>query len=98
MTFLPFRSVKDLHKAFPDQFDQIGNCKATLHLKKDTTPLIDPPYKYSIHLRDKLKKQLDQMERNSIVGESTHHTDWCRSLTTTLKKDGSLSLVNLGQD
>eukprot|EP00057_Strongylocentrotus_purpuratus_P029010 XP_011683484.1 PREDICTED: uncharacterized protein K02A2.6-like [Strongylocentrotus purpuratus] len=88
----PIRSAKDLQAAYPDQFDQIGNFsgKATLHLKKDATPSIDAPRKCSIHLRDKLKKELDQMERNGIIRKVTHHTDWCSSLTTALKKDGSL--------
>ena len=59
----PIRSVNDLKQAFPDQFDKIGNFKgkATLHLKDDAIPSIDPPRKCSVHIREKLKKELDQM-------------------------------------
>ena len=38
----------------------------------------------------KLKQELDNMERQDIIKKVDHHTDWCSSLTTTVKKDGSL--------
>ena len=93
-THPPIQSVTDLRQAFPDQFDQIGDFKgkATLHLKDDAIPTIDPPRKCSVHLQEKLKRELDQMERNGIIRKVDHHTDWCSSLTTALKKDGSLRI------
>ncbi|KAJ8049065.1 hypothetical protein HOLleu_01628 [Holothuria leucospilota] len=40
------RSIQDLTTRYPDQFDTIGNFKmeATLHLKEDAQPSIDPPH------------------------------------------------------
>jgi len=88
----PIKSVRDLKKMFPDQFDKIGSFKtpAKLHLKPDAQPTIDAPRKCSIHIRDKLKQEIDKMEADGIIKKVEHHTDWCSSITTATKKDGSL--------
>jgi transposase InsO family protein len=85
-------SIESLKTQFPDQFDKIGNLEgeAVLHLKDDAIPSIDAPRKCSIHLKDKLKKELDMMEEQKIIEKITHHTDWCSSITTTVKKNGDL--------
>ena len=85
-------SVEDLKRAFKNQFDQIGNLpgKATLRLKDDAVPFIDPPRKYAIHLKARLKEELDSMESLGIITKVTGHSDWCSSLVTSIKKDGSL--------
>jgi len=85
-------SVQDLIKMYPQQFDTIGSFKgeAKLHLKDDARPSIDAPRKCSVHLRDKLQKELQTMEKQGVIRKINHHTDWCSSLTTTVKKDGSL--------
>ena len=90
----PIQSVHDLQQAFPEQFDKIGSFKgeAKLHLKDDATPSIDPPRKCSVHVQEKLKRELEQMENDGIIKKVDHHTDWCSSLTTALKKDGSLRI------
>ena len=90
----PIKSVEDLKSSFPEQFDTIGNFrgKAVLHLKEDAEPTIDAPRKCSVHLKDKIKAELDDMEKNGIIRKVEHHTDWCNSMTTTVKKDGSIRL------
>jgi len=85
-------SVESLMTLYPEQFDTIGNFKgeAKLHLKDDAIPNIDPPRKCSIHLKDKLKAELDSMERQQVIEKVTYHTDWCSSITTTVKKNGDI--------
>ena len=85
-------SIEDLQRIWPDQFDRIGNFKgpATIHLKENATPYIDAPRKCSIHLKNKLKAELDRMEADGVIRKVTHHTDWCSSITTSMKKDGSV--------
>ena len=77
---------------FPTQFDKIGSLpgKVHLHLQDGVTPFIDPPRKYSIHLKPKLKAELDKMEMQQVIIRVTEHSDWCSSLVTSIKKDGSL--------
>ena len=86
------RTVDDLISRWPGQFDRIGNFKdpATLLLKEDADPHIDAPRKCSIHIKDKLKAELDKMEKQCVIRKVTHHTDWCSSITTSVKKDGSI--------
>ena len=85
-------SIADLKKQFPDQFDRIGSFegKASLFLKRDARSSIDAPRKCSIHLKAKLQQELDTMEKDGITRKIEHHTDWCSSITTSMKKDGSL--------
>ena len=51
-------SIKDLQQLYSDQLDQIGNLpgKAKLYVKDG-----DPPRKYSIHMKLKLKAELDSV-------------------------------------
>ncbi|XP_071494907.1 uncharacterized protein [Diadema antillarum] len=88
----PLKSVKDLQVLYPEQFDRIGNFRgeATLHVKEGAVPTIDAPRKCNVHVKDKLKAELDSMEKQGIIRQNDHHTDWCSSITTVLKKDGSL--------
>ena len=85
-------SIDDLKKQFPDQFDRIGSFegKAGLFLKRDARPWIDAPRKCSINLKARLQQELDSMENDGIIRKIEHHTDWCSSITTSVKKDGSL--------
>ena len=85
-------SIADLKKQFPDQFYRIGSIegKASLFLKRDARPSIDAPRKSSIHLKARLQQELDTMDNDGILRKIEHHTDWCSSITTSVKKDGSL--------
>ena len=85
-------SIDDLKKQFPDQFDRIGRFegKASLFLKRDARPSIAAPLKCSIYLKERLQQELDTLENDGIIRKIEHHTDWCSSITTRVKKDGSL--------
>ena len=85
-------SVDDLKMMFPEQFDVIGNLpgEAHLYLEKDAMPSIDAPRKYPIHMEKKLKIELDMMESQGVIRAVEEHSDWCSSLTTTIKKNGTL--------
>ena len=87
-------SIEDLKMQFPEQFDRIGSFKdnATLLLKAEAKPSIDAPRKCSIHLKSKLQQELDAMTNDGITRKIEHHTDWCSSIATRVKRDGSLSV------
>nr|XP_054760675.1 uncharacterized protein LOC129266939 [Lytechinus pictus] len=90
----PITSVRDLKQAYPNQFDAIGSFrgKAMLHVKDDAKPTIDAPRKCSVHLQDKIKAELDSMEQQGVIRKIEYHTDWCSSMTTVVKKDGSIRI------
>ena len=87
----PIKSVEDLKTRYPHA---LGNFKgeAHLYLKNDAKPTIDAPRKCSIHLKPKLQAELDKMEKDGVIRPVTYHTDWCSSITTSVKKDGSLRI------
>ena len=71
------KSIDDLKRLYPNQLDTLGSfkTKVRLHLQDDTTPHIDPLHKCSIHLKEKLKNEIDQMEQDGVIRPVTHHTD-----------------------
>ena len=75
-----------------DRFDYIVSFRGNLSLsvKPDVTPSTDAPRKCSIHIKAKLKQELDCMEENGIIKKIEHHTDWCSSIATSVKQEGSL--------
>ena len=68
---------------YPQQFDKIGNFEGTarLHLKDDAEAFIDAPRKCSMHIKDKLKQEIENMVSQKVIRKVDEHTDWCSSLT-----------------
>lgn len=85
-------SVEDLKKIYPDQFDTIGNFEGSvrLHLKDNAEPYVAAPRRCSVHMRDKVREALDDMEKKGIIRKINEHTDWCSNVCFVTKKDGSL--------
>ena len=84
--------VNDLKRAYPQQFDTVGNFagEAKLLLKDDAEAFIDAPRKCSIHMKEKLKQELQTMVTQGVIRKVDEHTDWCSSLAYSTKKDGSI--------
>uniref|UniRef100_A0A8C7WXQ6 Gypsy retrotransposon integrase-like protein 1 n=1 Tax=Oryzias sinensis TaxID=183150 RepID=A0A8C7WXQ6_9TELE len=91
---LHINTIEDLKKAYANQFDKLGNFSGTakLLLKEGAEPFQDPPRKCSIHIKDKLKKELDNLVEQDVICKVEVHTDWCSSLAYSTKKDGSLRI------
>lgn len=81
-----------LKAMFPESFDAIGNIegKVKLHLKDNAEPFIAAPRKCSIHMKDKIKAELDNMEDKGIIRKVNEHTDWCSNVCFVTKSDNSL--------
>ena len=61
-----------------------------MHLKPDAVPFVDAPRRFPVHLRDRLKAELDRRIEQQIIESIEHHTDWRSSITCAEKKDGTL--------
>ena len=81
-------TINDLKHWFPDCFDGIGCFEGPeqLYTKPNAEPFIDPPRRCPIHIRDKVKSELQRMEDMGIIRPVTSHTDWCSSVTYAVKK------------
>ena len=86
--------LSDAKRAFPDQFDRMGDfeCEEDLEVKEDARGSIDALHKTPIHIKDTLKASLDQMEADGVIRKVTEYTEWCSSLAYSKKKDGSLRI------
>ena len=63
-----------------------------MQLKDDATPVIHAPRKVLASLRDKLKKELDQMEADGIIEKVDEPTEWVNSMVIVEKKTGELRI------
>ena len=70
-------NINDLKRAYPQQFDAIRNFsgEAKLVLKDDAESFIDAPRKRSIHMKDKLKRELENMVSQGVIRKVEEHTD-----------------------
>lgn len=87
-------NIDQLKSEYPNQFDKIGNFsgKAQLILKPDAEPFIDAPRKCSIHIKEKLRNEIDNLIEQGVLRKVEEHTDWCSSMAFSTKKDGSLRI------
>lgn len=79
---------------YADVFNGIGLLpgKSEIRIKDDAVPVVHPPRKVPVAIRDKLKTELDRMESLEIICKVTEPTEWVNSLVTVQKADGSLRL------
>jgi hypothetical protein len=87
-------SVKELVQQYPDQFDQIGQFPGKYHivLKEESHPVIHPPRKCSIHIREELKAELDDMEHQEVIQKVNEPTDWVNSIALSRRANGKLRI------
>ena len=79
---------------FEDCFRELG-CLPEVHhinLKPDVTPIVHPPWRIPYALRDKLRDQLQPMEKLGIMGKVSESTDWVNSLVIVSKPKGKLRI------
>ena len=87
-------SVDDLVKAYPNQFDKIGNFPGEYHICTDPNipPVVHSPRKTPIQLKDDIKKLLDEMEALKVIRRVSEPTDWVSSLAYSRKSNGDLRI------
>lgn len=65
-----------------DLFTGYGKFAGTVSLEIDDSivPSIQPPRRVPIAMREKLKKELEQLERDGLIVKEASHTDWVSNL------------------
>ncbi|GFO29208.1 transposon ty3-i Gag-Pol polyprotein [Plakobranchus ocellatus] len=88
-------SVEDLKTLFPGQFDTLGSFQNNFHIQidKNATPVVQPPRKYPVHIKNELKQELDRMESLNVIRKETEPTDWVNSIAFSRKSNGKLKLT-----
>lgn len=83
----------DITSEFKDVFYGIGLFpgECDIHLKPDAVPVVYPPRKVPVALREPLKAELQRMEDCEIITKVTEPMDWVSSFVATEKpKSGKL--------
>ena len=71
-----------------DVFEGLGSFPGEhkIQLQPEVNPLIHPPRKVPIALRDKLEKELERMESLEVIAKVTEPNDWVNSIATPEKQ------------
>ena len=88
---LPAIKNKDVLQAlYPDRFDGIGKFEGKYHIvtDPDVPPVVHAPRKCPIHIKDDIKKELDEMVSLGVIKPVTEPTDWVSSVAYSQKSNG----------
>ncbi|XP_062574225.1 uncharacterized protein K02A2.6-like [Saccostrea cucullata] len=81
---------------YQDLFSGLGCLPGTYSIKVDENiqPVIHPPRKIPIALRDKVKEELDRMEREGVIVKQREPTKWINSMTKLDDESSKLCTFN----
>ncbi|KAG1704766.1 hypothetical protein GQR58_003952 [Nymphon striatum] len=90
----PVSTLSNLRVLYPDRFLGLGKFPGThtLSLDKNVHPTQHRPRRAPVQLRDKIKAELDRMEKLDVIRPVTEPSDWVSSITYVQKPDGSLRI------
>lgn len=76
-----------LLQEYADIFQSIGEFsgECNLHVDPDTAPVVYPPRRVPLALRDRLKQELDRMEECIVICKVTKPTEWVNALIVVEK-------------
>ena len=92
----PIQGKEDLIRQYPACFDGIGKLQGAYHISVDPTvpPVVHPPRRVPISLKDDIQKELNEMTENGIIKkiEDGEPTAWVNSLVYRRKPNGELRI------
>ena len=95
---IPIRDKQDLITQYPECFDGIGKFQGEYHITVDPNvpPVIHPPRRVPISLKDDIKSELDDIVKNGIITklEEGEPTPWVNSLVYRRKQNRRPSREN----
>ncbi len=79
---------------FADIFKGIGCFEGTWKITVDPSvpPVVHPPRRIPVSLKDKLKNELDSLVSQGIISPVTYPTDWVNSFVCVTKSNGNIRL------
>ena len=80
---------------FKDLFDNtIGKLPVVYKMKidKDAVPVVKPPRKIPIAMKEAVKSELDRMEKLGVVQKVEEPTEWVSSMVAAKKKNGDIRI------
>ena len=85
---------EDLRKIYPDRFEGIGNFDGEFHITtgRNVTPVVHAPRKCSIHMREEIKSELENMQSLGDIKRVNQPTDCVSSIVYSRKASGQLRI------
>jgi len=82
------------HCKYPKIFKVLGKIpgKHKILVDKSIEPGVHAPRKMPVALKDKIKEELDSMERKDVIKKQTKPTAWFNSMVTVVKPNGKLRI------
>jgi len=84
----------DIMQEFSDCFGDIGILPKIhhIHANPEIKPVVHPPRRVPVALQQKLKAELDRMEKLNIIERVFEPTEWVNSLVLVQKPNGKLGV------
>lgn len=79
---------------YANVFTGLGRLEKPYHIEVDpaVTPVVNPPRTIPAALRDRVKTELEDMEKRGVIRKVEEPTDWVSSMAIVEKPDGSLRI------
>ena len=84
----------DIKTEYSDLFEGIGHLpgKHKIHVDPNVAPVVHPPRRIPISMRDKVKDELSRMEREGNIKKVTKPTSSVNSMVVVTKPNGSIRI------
>ena len=85
---------EDIVKSYRHLFKGLGCLPGmhTIQVDKTISPVVHPPRKIPIAIKDKVKAELDRMTEMGVVVKQEEPTDWVNSMVTVIKPNGKIRI------
>ena len=85
---------EEVLQKYAQVFTGLGRLEKPYHIEIDPTvsPVINPPRTIPAALRERVKAELDDMEKRRVIRKVEEPTNWFNSMAIVEKPDGSLRI------
>ena len=95
-TDVPIPDRSTLQSLYPDRFEGIGNLPGNyaIELKPNAEPVVAPPRKYPIQLKEEICKKLSEMQQMGVITkcDDDESSEWVNQLAFSRKANGDLRI------
>lgn len=88
------KSINDILSKYPKIFNGLGCMPGKHHINidKEIEPVIHPPRKVPVALKEKVKNELMSMQKQGVIVKQNDPTEWVNSMVTVMKPNGKIRI------